>query len=103
MKAKYSLAWILLLQVLDTITTILAVESGASELNPLVARLVGSPWILLAVKLVAGWATWFFARENRTALLVVSILYLQAILANTYNLLQSGLAMFLKSSLAKNL
>ena len=87
MKPRHSLAWLLLLQLLDTITTILAVRAGALELNPIVVRLLGSPWLLLAVKLLAGWLAWLLAGESKVAILLISMLYLQAIAANTVNLL----------------
>lgn len=85
-----SLAWILLLQALDAATTMAAVRAGALELNPLVARLLGSPWLLLAAKLLAGWSVWLLAGHSRTAMLLVSLLYLQAIAANAVNLLNPG-------------
>ncbi|MCE4603296.1 MAG: DUF5658 family protein [Desulfurococcales archaeon] len=49
-----SLAWLLLLQALDSVTTMAAVRAGALELNPLVRLMVESPWLLLAAKLLAG-------------------------------------------------
>ena len=82
-----SLAWLLILQALDALTTMLAVEAGALELNPLVARLLGSPWLLLAFKLLAGWLAWLLAGDSKAAVLLISLLYIQAIAANTLSLL----------------
>jgi hypothetical protein len=84
------LLWLLLLQALDAATTLAAVRTGAVELNPLVSLLLGSPWLLLAAKLLVGWATWLLAGSSRTAMLLLSLLYLQAIAANTINLLKHG-------------
>ncbi|MEB2836110.1 MAG: DUF5658 family protein [Desulfurococcales archaeon] len=81
-----SLAWLLLLQALDAATTLAAIRAGALELNPLVARLLGSPWLLLAAKLLAGWLVWLLAGHSRAAMLLVSALYIEAIVANTVNL-----------------
>lgn len=85
-----SLAWLLLLQALDAATTVLAVGAGAAELNPLVRLMLGSPWLLLAAKLAAGWAVWLLAGRSRTAVLAVSALYIQAIAANALNLHKHG-------------
>ena len=84
------LAWLLLLQALDATTTIAAIRAGAEELNPLVRLMLGSPWLLLAAKLLAGWAVWLLAGSSRTAMLLVSALYLQAIAVNTLFLLNHG-------------
>ncbi len=70
-----SLAWPRLLQALDAATTIAAVKAGALELNPLVRLMLGSPWLLLAAKLLAGWAAWLLAGHSRKTILLVSALY----------------------------
>jgi hypothetical protein len=87
------LLWLLVLQALDAATTIAAVRAGALELNPLASRLLESPTLLLAVKLLAGWLAWLLAGDSRAAMLLVSALYLQAIAANTANLLKHGLVL----------
>ena len=85
-----SLAWLLLLRALDSLTTIAAFRAGALELNPLVRLMLGSPWLLLAAKLLADWLAWLLIGHSRAAMLLVSALYPQAIAANTFNLLNHG-------------
>ena len=87
MNRKASLAWLLLLQGLDAVTTTLAARAGVQELNPLVSMILGSPWLFLSVKLSVGWLVWLLIGNSRAAMLVVSLIYLQAIVANTLNLL----------------
>ena len=94
MKPRHSLILMLVLQALDATTTIAAVRAGALELNPLVRLMLGSPWLLLAVKLLAGWLAWLLAGWSRTAMLLVSLVYLQAIATNIVNLLDSQMLFF---------
>ncbi|MCE4628434.1 MAG: DUF5658 family protein [Desulfurococcales archaeon] len=87
MRPRPSLLLILVLQFLDGLTTIVAVRAGALELNPLVRHLIVSPWLLLAAKLLAGWLIWLTARENSKLILLILVIYAQAVITNSYNLL----------------
>ena len=85
---KYRLlAWILLLQALDAATTILAVNAGATELNPLIKPLLKTPWLLLTAKLALGWVLSLLLERLKIVELpiIVSLLYIHAIVVNVYN------------------
>ena len=83
----YLLLYILVLQLLDLLTTYLALSHGARELNPLVAPTIENPIAFLAVKLAT--TTLVYLRVSRTRsrllLLIYTVIMIQAIMVNLVN------------------
>ena len=79
--------------LLDNITTWLAVDAGAVEVNPLVQQFLGTAfvWVLFTIaKAVTGFCiTYYSIRDTRGLLVWVVVLYffVRAVLINTYNYL----------------
>ncbi len=77
------LLYIIGLQILDLVTTYLAVRNGAIELNPLVRMLMGN-WVLLScIKIGAGFLVYKFYDKN--ILLLYTVIMVQAIITNIWN------------------
>jgi len=77
------LLYIMSLQVLDIITTYLAIQSGARELNPVVNLLLENAVFLIILKIMVALVVYKYV--NKTLLLIYSIIMFQAILVNVFN------------------
>ncbi len=77
------LLYIMSLQVLDVITTYLAIQSGARELNPVVNLLLENAIFLIILKIMVALVVYKYV--NKTLLLIYSIIMIQAILVNVFN------------------
>ncbi|WFO75584.1 hypothetical protein J4526_01470 [Desulfurococcaceae archaeon MEX13E-LK6-19] len=81
------LMYILVLQLLDLLTTYLAISHGARELNPLVTPTIENPIAFLTVKLVAAAVVYLgvLKTKNKTLLLAYTIIMVQTVIANMLN------------------
>ena len=79
----FLLAYILALQILDIVTTYLAIQNGARELNPVVNMLLGNAACLIILKIVVGLIV--YKMVNKTLLIVYTVIMVQAILTNLFN------------------
>ena len=71
------------LQVLDVITTYLAIQSGARELNPVVNLLLENAAFLIVLKIMVGLLV--YKLMNKTLLVLYSTIMFQAIITNIIN------------------
>ncbi len=77
------LLYIMGLQVLDVITTYLAIQSGARELNPVVNLLLENAAFLIVLKIMVGLLV--YKLMNKTLLVLYSTIMFQAIITNIIN------------------
>ncbi|NPA97991.1 MAG: hypothetical protein GXO43_01295 [Crenarchaeota archaeon] len=87
------LAYIVSLQILDVITTYLALRSGAIELNPLVRMLGNDPVKLLIFKGMIGFLVYLLITDKNVMkyqklvlLLIYTIIMVQAAITNIINM-----------------
>jgi len=87
------LAYIVSLQILDGITTYLALKSGALELNPLVRMLGNDPVKLLIFKGMIGFLVYLLVTDKNVMkyqklilLLIYTIIMVQAAITNIINM-----------------
>ncbi len=90
------LSYIVVLQILDGITTFLALRSGALELNPLIRMLGDDPVRLMVFKALVGLGIYLLISDEavmkyqKVVLLpIYTIFMLQAIITNIVNVMAS--------------
>ncbi len=83
MKNKLLLIYIVGLQLLDVLTTYLAIRSGARELNPVVNLLLHNWFLLLLFKI--GLGVYLYFSMDKKLLVFYSIVMFQAIIINLFN------------------
>lgn len=95
LRQRRALAWTtLVILLLDNVTTILAVQAGARELNPLVAPFLASPWLwalFTIIKALAGyWIALRYVKDAGSVIAWAFVMYffLRAAIINTLNFLQ---------------
>ena len=87
MRVKWLLFSLIILQLLDAATTVLALRAGARELNPIVELLLANPVLLILAKITVAFASYLVIMYSRSKALAIFIymFYLQAIIFNLYN------------------
>ena len=79
--------YIITLQVLDILTTYLAISRGAKEANPIVSLMLSKPILFLMAKIAIAIIVYVItiSKNNRTAIIIYSLLMIQAIMVNVFN------------------
>jgi len=92
MRARTILALITAaIMLLDNVTTVLAVQSGAAELNPIVSFFLSNPFLYVCFSIfkiiVAAYLAYKFVRtkEALIAWSIVMFFFIRAIIINTVN------------------
>ncbi len=86
------LVYIIILQVLDILTTYLALSRGAVEINPIVSFMLQNPFLFWAIKVIVAITVYVAvastdnkSTNNKLLIIIYSLIMIQAIAINIFN------------------
>ncbi|GEM_PF-1604787 len=83
------LIYIIVLQVLDVLTTYLALSRGAVEINPIVSFMLQNPLLFWIMKILVAITVYVAtaSTDNKLLIIIYSLVMIQAITINILNFL----------------